>query len=285
MADFLFAEGPIRALREASSPFLDALFVLITSTGGILFFLAAVVLIYWLWDKRLGLFLSLLLLVSGAVNGYLKALFGMPRPSPAFHTPSPLTSNGFPSGHAQTSTAFWSGIALVSRGAWIPVAVLVAALVAFSRVYLGVHFIGDVLGGVALGLGLGVAAYVGFRAPLWGRLGVRAKLLLAGLLPAILGGVLTLLGEAASLNWGLLTGLSVGYVLEGEWVGMRRPPGWGTAALRLLLGLPVVAGLTLFGLGLADPLLVLPLFLLVGLAVSLLLPWAFTRVEAFLAHV
>ncbi len=284
MADFLFSEGPIRALQRFATPVLDAFFVVITSTGGIFFFLGAVVLVYWLWDKRLGLFLSLLLLGSGALNGYLKALLGMPRPPVELHKPVPLTSNGFPSGHAQTSTAFWSSLALTLRGGWIPTAIAVATLVVFSRVYLGVHFIGDVLGGVVIGLGLGVGAYAIARAGFWGRLGVPRKLLLAVALPAVFGGVLTLLGQGASLFWGLLTGLSVGYVLEGEWVGMERARGLGAGALRVAVGVPAVVGLTAFGLGLSDPFLVLPIFLLLGLVVALFLPLVFVRLEGFLVR-
>ncbi|MFQ5908147.1 MAG: phosphatase PAP2 family protein [Thermoplasmata archaeon] len=282
MGDFLFGVGPIRALQEFASPFLDALFVVITSTGDILFFLAAVVLTYWLWDKRLGLFLSLLLLTSGALNGALKTLFGQPRPPGVFHKPSPLTSNGLPSGHAQSTTAFWSGVALVLRGGWIPVAVVLPILVAFSRVYLGVHFVGDVLVGAAIGLGLGVVGYVGFRASVWGRLSVPQKLFLAVILPGAFGGVLFVLGEVPYLMWGLLTGLSVGYVLEGQWVGMARPRRADVGVLRIAVGIPVVGVLTLVGLRISDPILLMTLFLAVGLAVALVLPWAFVRLEGFL---
>ncbi len=117
MGDFFFGVDPIQALQRVATPFLDALFVAITSTGSLLFFLTAAALVYWLWDKRLGLYLSVLPLASGAVNAYLKALFGLPRPPPVFHkVVPPLMDNGFPSGHAQTSTAFWSGLALVLRG-------------------------------------------------------------------------------------------------------------------------------------------------------------------------
>ncbi|MCJ2532106.1 MAG: phosphatase PAP2 family protein [Candidatus Thermoplasmatota archaeon] len=279
MGEFLFGVAPIRALWEASSPFLDAFFVIITSTGDVLFFLAVVVLVYWLWDKRFGLFLGSLLLVSGALNGLLKTLFGLPRPPSFFHRPFALASNGFPSGHAQTATAFWSGIALVFRGGWVLAAVVMTALVAFSRVYLGVHFVGDVLGGVAIGLGLGLAGVVGFRASFWSRLTVSQQLILAVLLPAALGGVLLALGEAPYLVWGLLTGLSVGYVLEGEWVGMMRPGSADAGALRIGLGILVVGGLASLGLSLSDPFLVLPFFVVLGLTVSLVLPWAFVRLE------
>ncbi len=280
MGDFLFGVGPLRALREIASPLLDAFFIGITSTGDILFLLAAAVLVYWLWDKRLGLFLGLLPLVSGALNGVLKTLFGLPRPPAVFHrTPLPATGNGFPSGHAQTATSFWSGMAWTVRGVWISIAVAMTALVAFSRVYLGVHFVGDVLGGVAIGLGLGLAGYVGFRASFWRRLTVPQRLILAVLLPAALGGVLLALGEAPYLVWGLLTGLSMGYVLEGEWVGMKRPRGLDAGALRIAVGIPAVGSLTLLGLRLSDPMLVLAFFFMLGLMVSLGLPWAFVRLE------
>ncbi len=279
MGEFLFGVAPVRALWEVSSPFLDAFFVVITSTGDVLFFLVVVVLVYWLWDKRLGLFLGSLLLVSGALNGFLKTRFGLPRPPSFFHRPFALASNGFPSGHAQTATAFWSGIALVSRGAWVLVGVVMTALVAFSRVYLGVHFVGDVLGGVAIGLALGVGGYLGFRASFWGRLSVPQKLILSVTLPAAVGILLLVLGEAPYAIGGLLTGLSLGYVLEGEWVGMTRPRSAGAGALRIAVGLPLVGVLTLLGMGLTDPRLVVPLFLAVGLTVSLVLPWAFVRLE------
>ncbi len=97
MGEFLFGVAPIRALWEVSSPFLDAAFVAITSSGDRLFFLVVVVLIYWLWDNRLGLFLSVLLLASGVLNGHLRALFGLPRPPAAYHRVfPPLTDKRFP---------------------------------------------------------------------------------------------------------------------------------------------------------------------------------------------
>ncbi len=280
MGDFFFGVDPIQALQRFATPFLDAIFVVITSTGSLFFFMAAAALVYWLWDKRLGLFLGVLLLVSGGVNAYLKALFGQPRPPVELHKPVPLTSNGFPSGHAQTTTAFWSALALVRRGGWIPVAIVMMVLVALSRVYLGVHFIGDVLGGAAIGLALGLVAYVGYRASFWRRLGIPQKLVLAVALPAAFGGVLTLLGEESVLFGGLLTGLSVGYVLEGEWVGLKRAGNVETGVLRVAIGLPSIAGLALLGVRLTDPVLVLPFFFALGLTVALVLPWAFARLEA-----
>lgn len=67
----------------------------------------------------------------------------------------PLTTS-FPSGHSASAAAFTTGVALESRGmgaALVPV----AASVAFSRVYTGVHYPSDVLVGMALGVGAAFA--------------------------------------------------------------------------------------------------------------------------------
>ena len=61
-------------------------------------------------------------------------------------------SFGFPSGHASGAVALWGGLAVVFRKralAWL--APFLVALVAFTRLYLGVHFLADVLGGILLG--------------------------------------------------------------------------------------------------------------------------------------
>ncbi|MFI5986352.1 bifunctional phosphatase PAP2/diacylglycerol kinase family protein [Streptomyces sp. NPDC051555] len=63
-------------------------------------------------------------------------------------------TTSFPSGHSASAFAFASGLALESPG-WGLVALPVAASVAFSRVYTGVHYPTDVLTGAALGVAAG----------------------------------------------------------------------------------------------------------------------------------
>ncbi|MGW0701650.1 phosphatase PAP2 family protein [Streptomyces sp. NPDC002867] len=67
----------------------------------------------------------------------------------------PFTTS-FPSGHAASAAAFTTGVALESRG-WGAAVAPVAASVAFSRVYTGVHYPSDVLVGAALGVGAAFA--------------------------------------------------------------------------------------------------------------------------------
>jgi membrane-associated phospholipid phosphatase len=71
-------------------------------------------------------------------------------------------SPSFPSGHAMSAFAVAGAIALVAPRLRVPVLTLAAAI-AFSRVYLGVHFWLDVLVGSALGLAIGVGCAAALR--------------------------------------------------------------------------------------------------------------------------
>jgi membrane-associated phospholipid phosphatase len=97
----------------------------------------------------------------------IKAGVERPRPSMTVPQADPLIGAGgwsFPSGHA--TTAFAGAVALTylwRRGA--PLFLLLAAAIAFSRVYVGVHYPGDVLAGAALGSLIGLAWVAAFRLP------------------------------------------------------------------------------------------------------------------------
>jgi membrane-associated phospholipid phosphatase len=97
----------------------------------------------------------------------IKAGVERQRPSLTVPQADPLMSAGgwsFPSGHA--ATAFAGAVSLTylwRRGA--PLFFLLAAAIAFSRVYVGVHYPGDVLAGAALGTAVGLAWVAALRLP------------------------------------------------------------------------------------------------------------------------
>ena len=102
---------------------------------------------------------------SGTVSA-LKALVGRVRPCDALGwcTPILVASPGggsFPSGHAAGSFAFAAFVTMRSPR-WAPLALAYAALVAWSRCVLGVHYPSDVVGGAFLGAARG-AAFAGAR--------------------------------------------------------------------------------------------------------------------------
>jgi membrane-associated phospholipid phosphatase len=96
------------------------------------------------------------------LNYLVKGVFDRSRPPEAIGLEALVGVPGspsFPSGHAMSAFAVAGALALLAPRLRVPVLAL-AAVIAFSRVYLGVHFWIDVLVGSALGLaiGLGVAA-------------------------------------------------------------------------------------------------------------------------------
>jgi len=109
---------------------------------------------YWIFNKNIFARMGLWLLLSALLNAYLKDLLQDPRPDPVFQLdPAVGQSYGFPSGHAQIAIVIWFWIAWEARKTWIWIlsSILVAGI-CFSRLYLGVHDVEDVIGGIAIGL-------------------------------------------------------------------------------------------------------------------------------------
>ncbi|MEW5854382.1 MAG: phosphatase PAP2 family protein [Myxococcota bacterium] len=80
------------------------------------------------------------------------------RPSMAYSLLKTLDRYSFPSGHSCTAFAVAIGVLFLAP-LLFPVALALAAVVAFSRVYLGVHYPSDVLTGAAMGVVLGAATF------------------------------------------------------------------------------------------------------------------------------
>jgi undecaprenyl-diphosphatase len=90
----------------------------------------------------------------------VKAIFDVERPSMRYAEPKPLvhapTDASFPSGHAATGFAA-ATVLTFARPRWAPAFYLLATAIAFSRVYVGVHYPLDVVAGALLGVGIAVA--------------------------------------------------------------------------------------------------------------------------------
>ena len=109
----------------------------------------------WLWTR-----VGAAILLAESASGMLKIVVERDRPPLSRPVPEPLLESpstfSFPSGHATVSFACATVLALaLPRLRW-PLYVL-AALVAFSRVYVGVHYPFDVLAGAVLGVALAIA--------------------------------------------------------------------------------------------------------------------------------
>lgn len=150
-------------LHMHGSPALTALMLALTNCGAPIAVaaIAVAVAIFLVWQRRGHDLLLLVIAVPGGglLNLLIKQL--VHRQRPLFDDPIlTLTSYSFPSGHAVGSTVLYGVLAALvvrelrtrrERAIAIGVATLVIALICFSRVYLGVHYLSDVVAGVLEG--------------------------------------------------------------------------------------------------------------------------------------
>jgi len=119
------------------------------------FFLLLLPALYWCMGVGIGLRVGIILLLSTSVNDALKMAFQGPRPywySADVIVYARETSFGVPSGHAQIAFGVWGMLATSSRKWWVwLIAILVILLIGISRLYLGVHFLHDVILGWLIG--------------------------------------------------------------------------------------------------------------------------------------
>ena len=142
----------------------DQFFSTIThlADGGVFWILLAVVLLVIPKTRRFGLALALALVLDGIFcNGLLKPLIARARPyqlHPGVQLLiAPPSDYSFPSGHTWSAvTGAWVITAANRKFGWW--AIPLAAALAFSRLYLFVHFPSDILSGALIGAALGFAA-------------------------------------------------------------------------------------------------------------------------------
>lgn len=150
METFLHDMSWVLPLRSEALTFI---FMGFTWLGYSLFFLIALPIGYWAWDKNKFTQLALLVFVSALLNAYLKDFWQNPRPDMSLWLEHEAEGSfGMPSGHTQVGIVMWFWLAYEIRRTWAyVVAALVAAGIAFSRLYLGVHDVEDILVGAVLG--------------------------------------------------------------------------------------------------------------------------------------
>jgi membrane-associated phospholipid phosphatase len=274
-------------VQSFSNPFLDRLFTAATFLGEEEFYLVFLPLIYWCFNKRIGIRLAYAFLLSSYLNLLLKDLFGVPRPNdPRIRLLRHETTPSFPSGHAQGAVVTWGYLAAQWRNwAFWVVAIALIFLNSFSRVYLGVHFPQDQVGGITIGV-LYLLAFYWVTANWEGKMAklpLVAKASLSVLFPMAL-----LVGhpsEDTATTMGALAGMGLGFLLEGRFVGFSADGLWWKQILRFLVGL-ILVGVFYVGLKAVFPTEVAPSLTLalrairygvVGMVGTFGAPWMFVK--------
>lgn len=162
--------------------------------------------IYWCFDAAFGLRLGVMLLLSNGVNAVFKLAFHSPRPywvDTQVKALASETSFGLPSGHAQHAASIWGLMASFVRSGWLKAGLVgLIFLIGFSRIYLGVHFVSDVLLGWLIG-SLLLLLFLRVEKPIRAWLAARSlrEMLALSLATSIVLGAFILLSAAALGSW------------------------------------------------------------------------------------
>lgn len=252
-------------LESIRNPVLDVFFSLITHLGNETLFIAVAIAVFWCVNKRTGYYLLTVGFFGTLLNQFLKLVCRVPRPwvrDPNFtiveSARAEATGYSFPSGHTQSITGSMGCLARASRRVSVrAVCIVLIALTAFSRMYLGVHTPADVVTSLVIGAVLVFALY-----PLFERCEKNP-----GVMYAVVG-VLTACSLAYLLfvelyPWpadmdphNLESGIKNGYTLFGCGVGMLvsffvenryvrfdEKATWQGQILKLVIGFAIVLGI------------------------------------------
>ena len=247
-------------LERFRLPILNEFMLLITQLGEETAFLAVALIVFWCVDKKKGYFIMSVGFIGTMANNVLKLICRVPRPwvldknfTILEQAREAAAGYSFPSGHSQTAVGTFGALALTAKKKWVKIlSVIIAILVPFSRMYIGVHTPWDVMAGSFLSLLLifllrPVVLGNGERAMKWliaGMLGLSIGFLAyVELFPFpedmdthnLASGV-----KNAYTMIGCLSGVAVVYLAEKKYVNFTTEAIWWAQVLKAVLGLGIV---------------------------------------------
>lgn len=264
------------ALEKIRTPFWNGVMSAVTQLGGEVIFIVAAVVVFWCVSKWEGYYLMTIAFCGTVLNQFLKLICRVPRPwvrDPNFtiveSARAEATGYSFPSGHTQNAIGLFGGMARWGGRRWVRLGLTALALViAFSRMYLGVHTPADV--GVSLVL---AAALVLGLYPLMRRAQEKPRYMgyvLAAML--VVSGAFVVFVEAYGFSadtdaenlasgignaWkmlGAVAGMTLAWLLDRRYIHFETQAVWWVQVIKVVVGMAL---LLVIKSGLKAPLLAL----------------------------
>jgi membrane-associated phospholipid phosphatase len=250
-----FDPGLIDAIRNIL-PGLGDFFLLVSELGSEVFYVSLLLIGYWAYNKRESIIMTYVLIIAVLSNYWLKYVIANNRPPTSYWYNDVNAPNySTPSGHAQYSSTFFGWLAIRTKKWWMGViAICTSALIGISRIYLGVHFLEDILIGWGIGIFTVICIYYlenQVREYL-SKYKLEHLLLSVFLFALVMIIVASMLPEPPNDNFGavggLTLGLALGIALENRYVNFTVEPPNGQKwrlVLRVIIGLILVIGVML----------------------------------------
>lgn len=155
----------IKQLQTIRNPILDGIMFVLNLVDTMPFYIFLILCVWFFYNQKQGIRLFFLYLFSAFLNQSFKILFGEPRPctlDPAVRMIK-THSFGFPSGAAQSMVVIFGFLSITFKRHWFwCLSIGSILLISFSRIYLGLHFFSDIIGGWILGIIILVGYAVAF---------------------------------------------------------------------------------------------------------------------------
>ena len=235
MAELPFNISWLEALADSRIAIVTSIMLIFTFFGDMDFYILVIVLVYWTYNKELGYKLTMIALFASTTNHILKIFIGNPRPFSQDESykerwaisdskvEERLAEYSTPSGHAMGAASFWYYFyRKVTNKYTLILMIVMVFLIGFSRPYLGVHYVEDVVIGWIIGLLLAVLVlkYEASIAGWWNKYNLKLQTTI------VVVGTMVFIGlsypffewgpntQTFATNGGILTGIALGVRLE-----------------------------------------------------------------------
>lgn len=250
----------LRLLEKIRTPFLDKIMLMLTNLGDEIPLIVVALVFFWCIDKRKAYYIISVGFIGLFANQFMKMLFRVPRPwirDPSLHTVVEAKAGAggysFPSGHSQNSVGVFGSVAALTRQKLIRIiCICICIVVPFTRLYLGVHTLADVL----VGSGLAVALIFLIKPLIFGKDGKRipnvlifmtawsiAYLAFVYLWPNVVEITEENLNSAMKNAYtivGCLVGFLIAYLIDEKWIRFSVDAVWWAQIIKVFVGLLLV---------------------------------------------